>query len=118
MTSLLPIIEDILPIIMPSTVHVTKASELDAGTSQTQGMIRKGAIVGKSDKICASGKSVSLGIRRDRPGSLLLLWILCRHITTRLASLPQPCFGFGCTTFLFREDFQAFLSLIWDLSDI
>lgn len=56
MTSLLPIIKDILPIIMPSAVHITRASELDGGTGQTEGMIRKGAIVGKSDKICASGK--------------------------------------------------------------
>ncbi|KAG0645454.1 hypothetical protein D0Z07_8622 [Hyphodiscus hymeniophilus] len=39
---------------MPSTVHVTKSTELDTGTGQTEGMIRKGAIVGKSDKICAS----------------------------------------------------------------
>jgi len=39
---------------MPSSVHVTRASELDEGTGQTEGMIRKGAIVGKSDKICAS----------------------------------------------------------------
>ena len=56
MTSLLPIIKDILPIIMPSAVHITRASELDGGTGQTEGMIRKGAIVGKSDKICASGR--------------------------------------------------------------
>jgi hypothetical protein len=58
MTSLLPIISDILPIIMPSQVQVTKSSELDPGTGQTEGMIRKGAIVGKSDKICASGISL------------------------------------------------------------
>jgi hypothetical protein len=58
MTSLLPIIQDILPILMPSAVHVTRATELDAATGQTDGMIRKGAIVGKSDKICATGQCV------------------------------------------------------------
>lgn len=55
MTSLLPIIKDIVPMIMPSHVHVTKASDLDESTGgQTEGMIRKGAIVNKSEKICAS----------------------------------------------------------------
>ncbi|XMA11865.1 hypothetical protein WAI453_004656 [Rhynchosporium graminicola] len=54
MTSLLPIIKDILPIIMPSQVHVTKSTELDIATGQTDGMVRKGAIVKKSDKVCAS----------------------------------------------------------------
>lgn len=40
--------------IMPGPVQVVKSTELDAGTGQTEGMIRKGAIIGKSDKICAS----------------------------------------------------------------
>jgi hypothetical protein len=57
MTSILPILKDIIPIIMPSSIHVTKSTELDAGTGQTEGMIRKGAIANKSDKICASGGS-------------------------------------------------------------
>ncbi|KUJ18730.1 uncharacterized protein LY89DRAFT_582240 [Mollisia scopiformis] len=40
---------------MQPPVHVTKSSELDAGTGgQTEGMLRMGAIVGRSDKICAS----------------------------------------------------------------
>lgn len=60
MTSLLPILQDIVPIVMGgAAVHVTKSTELDAGTVQTEGMIRKGAIVNKSDKVCASGKSCS-----------------------------------------------------------
>lgn len=56
--SFLPIIKDILPMIMPTRVHITKGSELDAGptTGQTEGMIRKGAIINKSSKLCASGK--------------------------------------------------------------
>lgn len=55
MASAIPILQDLLPMILPSSVHVTKSSELDAGTGQTEGMIRKGAIIDKSDKICASG---------------------------------------------------------------
>ncbi len=57
MTSLLPIIKDLVPIIMPSPIHITHASDLDEETGgTTEGMIRKGAIVNKSSKICASGK--------------------------------------------------------------
>jgi hypothetical protein len=56
MSSLFPILKDLVPMIMPSSVHVTKATELDEGTGQTEGMIRKGAIINKSDKVCASGK--------------------------------------------------------------
>lgn len=50
------VLKDIVEMIVPSHVSVTKASDLDAGTGQTEGMIRKGAIINKSDKICASGK--------------------------------------------------------------
>ncbi|KAI1413114.1 RmlC-like cupin [Hypoxylon sp. FL1857] len=50
--SLLP---DILPMIMPSEVQVTKASDLEA---QREGkdapMIRQGAVIGKSDRMCAT----------------------------------------------------------------
>ena len=56
MSSFIPILRDIIPIIMPSEVQVTKSTELDAGTGQTEGMIRKGAIVKKSEHICASGR--------------------------------------------------------------
>jgi len=58
MTSLLPILQDILPMIMPASVQVTRSNELDAGTGQTEGMVRKGAIIDKSKKICASGRSL------------------------------------------------------------
>jgi len=54
MASLIPVIKDLIPIIMPGEVQVTKSTELSEGTGQTEGMIRKGAIVGKSDKICGS----------------------------------------------------------------
>ncbi|TVY37486.1 hypothetical protein LOCC1_G006194 [Lachnellula occidentalis] len=39
---------------MPGSVQVTKSTALDEGTGQTEGMIRQGAIIDKSDKICAS----------------------------------------------------------------
>lgn len=38
-----------------SGVHVTRANELHQGTGQTEGMVRKAAIVNKNDCICASG---------------------------------------------------------------
>lgn len=57
MASLLPILSDIIPILMPGSVQVAKGSELEIGTDQTEGMIRKGAIVNKSHKLCASGRS-------------------------------------------------------------
>ncbi|KAL8697858.1 MAG: hypothetical protein Q9224_002117 [Gallowayella concinna] len=42
---------------MTQEVQVTKASSLQAaGTGQTEGMIRQGAIVDQSDKLCASAK--------------------------------------------------------------
>ncbi|CZT09686.1 uncharacterized protein RCO7_03762 [Rhynchosporium graminicola] len=44
---------------MPSQVHVTKSTELDIATGQTDGMVRKGAIVKKSDKVCASVMTAS-----------------------------------------------------------
>jgi hypothetical protein len=53
---MIPILRDILPIIVPGEVISVKAAEVDEGTSQTEGMIRKGAIVGKCDKLCASGE--------------------------------------------------------------
>lgn len=40
---------------MPDKVEKVKASELDEGTGgHTDGMVRKGAIVGKSDRICST----------------------------------------------------------------
>jgi len=42
----------------PGKVQVVKSTELDEGTGQTEGMIRKSAIVGMSDRLCASGRSI------------------------------------------------------------
>lgn len=53
---MIPILKDIIPIINPGQVVSVKSSELDEGTGQTEGMIRKGAIVGKCDNLCASGE--------------------------------------------------------------
>ena len=39
---------------MAAPVEVTKASEVYINIGQTEGMIRHGAIIDKSDKICAS----------------------------------------------------------------
>ncbi|KAL2040264.1 hypothetical protein N7G274_007167 [Stereocaulon virgatum] len=39
---------------MVAPVEVTKASEVHTNTDQTKGMTRQGAIIDKSDKICAS----------------------------------------------------------------
>jgi len=55
MASLIPILQDILPIFRRGKVQVVRSTQLDEGTNQTEGMIRKGAIVGMSDHICASG---------------------------------------------------------------
>lgn len=50
------IVSDILPMIMPGEVRVKKSSELDEATGgRTEGMVRKGAIVGMCEKLCASG---------------------------------------------------------------
>jgi hypothetical protein len=50
--SLLP---DILPMILPSEVHVSKAEDLEAQREgNNEPMIRQGAIIGKSDKMCAT----------------------------------------------------------------
>ena len=42
---------------MVTSVQVTKASELGTDAKQTQGMVRQGAIVDKSDLLSASGLS-------------------------------------------------------------
>jgi uncharacterized RmlC-like cupin family protein len=39
---------------MASPVEITKASELHTASGQTEGMVRKGAIVNRCDSICAS----------------------------------------------------------------
>jgi len=49
------IVSDILPIIMPGEVQVRTSRQLDEATGgQTEGMVRKGAIVGMSERVCAT----------------------------------------------------------------
>ncbi|KAF4630676.1 hypothetical protein G7Y89_g7459 [Cudoniella acicularis] len=94
MTSLLPIIKDVIPIIMPAAVQVTKSSEIQESTSQTEGMIRKGAIVDKSDKLCASGTTHLV-------------------LTSPLSSSRQPSAFtfFHLLPYLYPPDLEAFFSL-------
>lgn len=58
--SIFSLLPDILPMILPSAVHVTKAEDLEAqrAAGSNSGMVRQGAIVGKSDKMCATGEWV------------------------------------------------------------
>ncbi|KAI5923997.1 hypothetical protein F4810DRAFT_666935 [Camillea tinctor] len=57
MESLFSLIPDLLPMILPSAVHVVKASDLEAQRdAKDASMIRQGAIIGKSDKMCATGE--------------------------------------------------------------
>lgn len=54
--SIFSLLPDILPMILPSAVHVTKATDLEAQRADNDsGMVRQGALVGKSDKMCATG---------------------------------------------------------------
>jgi len=39
---------------MSRSVQITRSSSLSVGTGQSEGMIRKGAIVNQSDQVCAS----------------------------------------------------------------
>lgn len=55
--SLLP---DLLPMIMPSEVQITKASDLEAQRDgKDAAMIRQGAVIGKSDRMCATGMTTT-----------------------------------------------------------
>ncbi|KAK8075506.1 hypothetical protein PG997_010169 [Apiospora hydei] len=73
--SIFSLLPDILPMILPSAVHVTKAEDLEAqrATSSHPGMVRQGAIVGKSDKMCATDTIIyaasGTGILMTNPGS-------------------------------------------------
>ncbi|KAK8016675.1 hypothetical protein PG993_014864 [Apiospora rasikravindrae] len=73
--SIFSLLPDILPMILPSAVHVTKAEDLEAqrATSSNSGMVRQGAIVGKSDKMCATDTIIyaasGTGILMTNPGS-------------------------------------------------
>lgn len=59
--SFFSLIPDILPMIMPSAVHITKAADLEAQRAgAVSPMIRQGAVIGKSDKMCATGRSILL----------------------------------------------------------
>lgn len=61
MASLIPLINDLLPMIVSSPVFVTKANTLGApdATLQPGPANEANAVVSKSDKLCASGKSSS-----------------------------------------------------------
>ncbi|KAI0121092.1 cupin domain-containing protein [Xylariales sp. AK1849] len=53
--SFFSLIPDILPMILPSAVQVTKAADLEAQrTGNDSAMIRQGAVIGKSDKMCTT----------------------------------------------------------------
>ncbi|UKZ75792.1 hypothetical protein TrVFT333_003486 [Trichoderma virens FT-333] len=54
MSSLLPLISEILPMILPSTTEVTRADQLKPIPDNEGRSIRDSAIVGKCDKMCAS----------------------------------------------------------------
>ncbi len=48
-------------------IHITRASDLDEDIGvNTEGMVRKGAIVDKSDKLCASGTIVEASWTKEK----------------------------------------------------
>jgi hypothetical protein len=64
MASLLPLIEDILPMILPASVAVTKATDIlppaaqPGGDGETPGVrvVSRNAVIDKTDKMCTSSK--------------------------------------------------------------
>ncbi|OTA89095.1 hypothetical protein M434DRAFT_34583 [Hypoxylon sp. CO27-5] len=55
MSGLFSLLPDLLPMIMPSEVQITKASDLEAQRDGKDApMIRQGAVIGKSDRMCAT----------------------------------------------------------------
>jgi hypothetical protein len=64
MASLLPLIEDILPMILPASVAVTKAADILPPETQPGGdgdtpevrVISRHAMIDKTDKMCTSSK--------------------------------------------------------------
>lgn len=58
MASLLPLISEILPMIMPASAQVLRADHLrPAATSVVDGpVVTRCAIIDKCDKMCASGR--------------------------------------------------------------
>ena len=56
-SSIFSLLPDILPMIMPASVEVTKGSDLEAQRAgKNSAMVRQGAVIGKSEKMCATGK--------------------------------------------------------------
>lgn len=57
MASLLPIISEILPMIMPSSTNIIRAKQIDPSHPTVEGpFIQRPAVVKKSDKMCVSGE--------------------------------------------------------------
>ena len=57
--SIFSLLSDILPMILPSDISVVKAADLETQRgekSRDSPMSRQGAIIGKSDRMCATGK--------------------------------------------------------------
>ncbi|KAI1264853.1 cupin domain-containing protein [Xylariaceae sp. FL1019] len=55
MSSFFSLLPDILPMILPSAVTVVKGTDLEAQRqSKDAAMIRQGALIGKSDRMCAT----------------------------------------------------------------
>lgn len=68
MASFIPIIQEILPMLMPSSISVTRASEIfppapppaEGSPRDTSGGVRvvsRDAVVNKTDKMCVTGMS-------------------------------------------------------------
>ncbi|KAI4597259.1 hypothetical protein KJ359_004772 [Pestalotiopsis sp. 9143b] len=74
MSSFFSLIPDILPMILPSTVQIIKASELETQRSgNASPMIRQGAVIGKSDRMCATDTIIyaasGTGVLVTNPGN-------------------------------------------------
>ncbi|KAI1114894.1 RmlC-like cupin domain-containing protein [Nemania sp. NC0429] len=56
MSSIFSLLPDILPMILPSAITVVKATDLESQRQKSQDapMTRQGAIIGKSDRMCAT----------------------------------------------------------------
>ncbi|AEO59802.1 hypothetical protein MYCTH_2308340 [Thermothelomyces thermophilus ATCC 42464] len=101
MTSLLPLIQDILPMILPASVTVTKAADIlpgETGSSETAAatpgvrVISRNAVVGKTDKMCTSililkPNSSSSVRHHGEQGTCLSL---SRHLSY-VCTYPQGC---------------------------
>jgi hypothetical protein len=69
MASLLPLIQDILPMILPASITVTKAADILPPVTERSGdgqersgvqVISRNAVVDKTDRMCASGEQCYL----------------------------------------------------------